>query len=81
MGHLEGNFTPVLSIGRKVPKRLNKQGAGLSEVLVIPEKDRRRWIFGFPRTALDVLVPPGCFAVLVCSCLPTSRSDLQVLNS
>jgi hypothetical protein len=23
MGHLEGNFTPVLYIGRKVPKRLN----------------------------------------------------------
>ena len=23
MGHLEGNFTPVLYIGRKVPKGLN----------------------------------------------------------
>ena len=27
MGHLEGNFTPVLYIGRKVPKG---QGAALS---------------------------------------------------
>ena len=31
MGHLEGNFTPVLYIGRKFPKGYNKQTVNNAE--------------------------------------------------